>query len=360
MLISMGPFKRLAPGEKVNVTYAVVLANKTDDQGRPAKDDTDKQKETLTKNAAWAQTTYNGEDRNFNGCLDADEDDNKDGKLTRYVLPAPPDVPIARVEVGLNNATMYWSDNAENSVDPITRKKDFAGYRIYKTRTTYDLTDVINITNKLELYKNFDRDGHLGLRTPIPTKGSYRFDGDTVNYRYKLEIPKLPQGWQHILSITAYDSGNVATNLESLESPPLEAVFRVFPGTPANEKPADDKPYAYPNPYYSGAAWERAGARPEERKLMFANLPAHCTVRIMTQSGDLVDEFTHNGTTYRGEDSQWFTKNSDVTTNQLSGGEHAWDLLSSSSQIIARGVYLFAVEDLDTKKVYKGKFTVIK
>jgi hypothetical protein len=34
-----------------------------------------------------------------------------------------------------------------------------------------------------------------------------------------------------------------------------------------------------------------------------------------------------------------------------SGGEHGWNLLSLSGQIIARGLYVFAVKDLDTGEV---------
>lgn len=358
-LISLSGINRLAPGESITINFAVVLARKVED-GLPNTADTRKQKDLLVANGNWAQTTYNGEDRNFNGCLDPGEDDNKDGKLTRYVLPAPPDVPNARVEVGQNSATLYWSDNAEASVDPITRKKDFAGYRIYKTRTGYDMATVIDLTSSLDLYKTFAYPSKLPFVNPIPAKGTYVFEGDTTTYRYKLEIPALPAGWQHVIAITAYDSGNVATNLQPLESSLLDAQFRVFPGTPANADPKDNAPFAYPNPYYSAAAWERNGARPEERKLMFANLPARCRVRILTQAGDLVDEFTHDGSTYRGEDSQWYIKNSDTSLNKLSGGEHSWDLLSRNGQIIARGVYLFSVEDLSDGHVYKGKFTVIK
>jgi hypothetical protein len=44
----------------------------------------------------------------------------------------------------------------------------------------------------------------------------------------------------------------------------------------------------------------------------------------------------------------------------FSGGEHAWDLLSRESQIIARGMYLFTVEDLDTGKSFTGTFLIVK
>jgi len=359
-LLSQGPIPRLAPGETLNVAYALVLAKKTDDAGRPAADDTPKQKQALVNNASWAQVAFNGEDVNFNGLLDAGEDQNGDNKLTRYVLPAPPDIPLTRIETGLNSATLYWADNSEKSIDPITRRKDFAGYRVYKTRTGFDVSDVLDIGQKLELYSSLSLKGNLGIVSPLPPKATYMFDGDTITYNYKLEIPNLPAGWQHGIAISAYDSGNAATNLPSLESSKLDALFRVFPGTPANKSLKDNKPFVYPNPYYGAAAWERPGAAPEERKLMFANLPANCRIRITTQAGDLVDDFEHNGASYKGQGSRWYEDNADTATNQLSGGEHPWDLLSSSTQIIARGVYLFVVEDIDTKKTYRGTFTIIK
>ena len=50
----------------------------------------------------------------------------------------------------------------------------------------------------------------------------------------------------------------------------------------------------------------------------------------------------------------------DASENVFSGGEHAWDLLTENTQIIARGIYIFTVKDLDTGKLYKSKFAVIK
>ena len=41
-------------------------------------------------------------------------------------------------------------------------------------------------------------------------------------------------------------------------------------------------------------------------------------------------------------------------------GEHSWDLLSEDAQIIARGTYLFSVEDIASGKTWKEKFVVIK
>ena len=122
----------------------------------------------------------------------------------------------------------------------------------------------------------------------------------------------------------------------------------------------------YPDPYYSGAAWEGSSTRPEDGKLYFANLPPQCEVRIFTTAGDLIDEFTHNALTYQGSES-WFKTYSTFSQDQkvpdrriFSGGEHDWNLLSKDTQIISRGLYLFSVKDLKTGNIQTGKFTIIK
>jgi len=45
---------------------------------------------------------------------------------------------------------------------------------------------------------------------------------------------------------------------------------------------------------------------------------------------------------------------------QFSGGEHAWDWVTTDDQALATGLYLYTVEDLQTGEIQKGKFAVIK
>ncbi len=160
--------------------------------------------------------------------------------------------------------------------------------------------------------------------------------------------------------LTAFDEGDRNSNLESLESSQLASLKRLFPGKQANPGFSNGEPFAYPNPYYAGASWEGASDFEEDRKLVFANLPPHCMIRVYTVAGDMVDEFEHNDADYSGGDVRWFETYSDPTQTQFSGGEHAWDLLSKDNQIIARGIYLFSVEDLDGGDIKQGKFVVIK
>jgi hypothetical protein len=75
----------------------------------------------------------------------------------------------------------------------------------------------------------------------------------------------------------------------------------------------------------------------------------------------LIDEIQHDEN-YDGTDIRWFRTfgSENPSQNVFSGGEHAWDLLSKNTQIIARGLYLFTVQDLDTGIKRSGSFAIIK
>ncbi len=157
--------------------------------------------------------------------------------------------------------------------------------------------------------------------------------------------------------ISAFDRGDPINNLPSLESG--KVISRVIPGTlPTSNK--SKKVGVYPNPYYVNAYWDGSGER--QRKIVFYNLPKHCTVHIFTLTGDVVAEFQHNAETYTGSDIQWYQRFSNVQSDTLafSGGEHAWNLVTKFDQALATGLYLFSVEDLDSDEIKTGKFLIIK
>ena len=185
------------------------------------------------------------------------------------------------------------------------------------------------------------------------------FEGDENLYLYKYTVKNLQNGWQYICAVSAFDTGDETNKLESLESAPLSNSNRVFMGTPPNENPKENLPFAYPNPYYLEAAWEGFSTRQTTKKLIFANLPGKCIISIFNMAGDIVAQFDHDEN-YSGNDIDWFTEFSDDESTVFSGGEHAWDLISSEGQALARGLYIFSVKDLNSNKIYKGKFTLIK
>mgnify|MGYP001375664912 CR=1 FL=1 len=383
-LVSVGPFERLEPGESIDFAWAWVFAKKNED-GKPTAENNPTQQANLIENARWAQTAYNGEDVNFNGVLDSGEDTDGDGKITRFILPTPPDIPNAKVVARDGAIDIYWTKNAELSVDPITQEQDFEGYNLYLTKLGFDVTQSADLASDLKLIASYDLPENglfydTGLEDII-LEEPITFKGDSNAYSYKYTIEGLVNGWQYAFALTAFDQGDESNNLESLESSLLSNTWRVFPGTGVNERfdqyataltplqAALDqdlqdsldryKPFAYPNPYYAGASWEGASTFEEDRKITFANLPERCVIRIFTLSGDLVKVLEHDAA-YDGSDIRWFSTYSDPENTVFSGGEHSWDLLSESEQIIARGTYIFSVEDLDSGEIWKEKFVVIK
>ncbi len=101
-------------------------------------------------------------------------------------------------------------------------------------------------------------------------------------------------------------------------------------------------PYVVPNPYVGAASFEPqrfAVSGRGERKIEFRNLPANCTLRIYTLTGELVQTLKHDG--------------------NINEGIIAWDLRNSSNLEIAPGLYIYHVDGAEIG-TYIGKFAIIK
>ncbi len=371
-LITTGPLKSLDPDSTINVVFAVVCASKYGND--PTIQDTENSKKNLYTNASWAQTAYNGEDRNGNDRLDPGEDLNRNGIIDRYILPTPPTTPLLHVVPAYGKVTLYWDRSSEESVDFISGKKDFEGYRIYRTQLAedlpgHDLYSSFTQIAEFDLVDSIQYDtGFDFVRLPKPvTFGEVASDPntgivDTVYYHYAFINEDLLDGWQYAYAVTAFDRGDPVINLHSLESGTRANAVRVFPGTPARETQmnagaTEPKVGVYPNPYRAQAAWD--GILERDRKIYFFNLPASCTVRIYTLAGDLVDQFEHHAADYSGDGIQWFDKFA-KGNRVFAGGEHAWDLVTQDDQALASGLYIYTVDDKKTGEIQRGKFLVIK
>lgn len=103
-----------------------------------------------------------------------------------------------------------------------------------------------------------------------------------------------------------------------------------------------DKIAVVPNPYVAASEWEikpNLQSGRGDRLIYFIHLPAKCTIRIYTLSGELVQTLYHD--------------------TLLEDGSEAWNLLSKDQMDIAYGIYLYHVDAPDVGE-YIGKFAVIK
>ncbi|OIO62939.1 MAG: hypothetical protein AUJ47_06945 [Candidatus Marinimicrobia bacterium CG1_02_48_14] len=345
------------PGESVNVVFALVGAPWSHSAIR---EDVERRSD-LRKNADWAQKAYNGEDINGNGQLDPGEDQNFNGVLDRYIVPAPPPSPNLAVIPGDGEVTLYWDNFSEFALDPVSREQDFAGYRIYSSTKTSSATD------QYTFLAEFDQVGdELGYDTGfdlIRIKDEAGQPDSMViqgkSYFYKWVNSGVQNGWpdKAVYAVTSFDTGDPETGLVSLESSKNENRTPVIPGSPAVED-LSEAVSVYPNPYRAHAQWD--GQSQRDRMVWFTRLPASATIKIYTLSGDLVDQIDHDGPTYDGTDIRNLSQNAGPEGIILAGGEHAWDLISQNDQAIATGMYVFTVENHQTGKIQVGKFLVIK
>lgn len=63
-----------------------------------------------------------------------------------YRFAQPPPKPRVTVLPGDGRVTLFWDTEAENSIDPLTNKNDFEGYKVYRSQD-YTFSDVYSITD---------------------------------------------------------------------------------------------------------------------------------------------------------------------------------------------------------------------
>lgn len=358
-LLTVGPFVQIAPNETVYFTVAFLCAKQTG-PSLPHTNDDYSTRANLMSNIEWAKRTYRGEDVNNNGILDAGEDLDADNILDRYILPSPPHDPHVKIVPGDGKIDIYWDNIAEASIDPISKKKDFEGYKLYRSNVNKgnDGNDATIAYNQIGQWDQIGdsvgyNNGFSAIKIAPKT-----FDGDSITYTYHYEMSGLLSGWRYEVVLTAFDEGDKNQGLDPLESSFITNTFNVFPGTAAI---SDDTTAigVYPNPFVVEAAWD--GGTATSHKIYFNHLPANCLITIYTQSGDVVTSFNHETEASANSTIDWYKLNGgNPETRVLASGEHAYDLLSATRQTISSGLYYFSVKDLSTGFVKRGQFVVVR
>lgn len=354
-LNTIGPVPEVEAGETVTFYVAFVAATMPDefqniipgDVGSADNLDNSESRANLTENIDWAYRLFDGQE-------------NEDGSRSRFLVPEPPETPNMRIELGAGLASIYWDDRAEDSVDPVTGEEDFAGYRLYRTEIGDDLRGTIS-TNA-QMLREWDSPGDdAGFNTgfdEVRLDEPVTFSGDDTEYNYRFDLPGMLSGWQYLISVTAFDQGDDRT--PALETSINSNAVRVFPGTDINDDFSSDSSEnrvgVYPNPYRVNAAWD--GGTALSRKLYFFNLPGRAQIRVYTLAGEIVAELDHEADSYQG-DTRWFRELSG-NNRVMSGGEHAWDILSEANQNLSTGLYLYTVQDKESGEVQRGRFAIIK
>ena len=150
------------------------------------------------------------------------------------------------------------------------------------------------------------------------------FDNDLNKWNYKDNTVQVGVGYFY--AVTSVDSSDNESGFTNRNTDAL--VTATLPEETALNVSV------FPNPFRLVSGLPTSG---EENSIIFTHLPAVCTIRIYTLSGDLVRTLEHDNP---------------------NSGEEIWDQLSDSRQKTAAGVYLYTVEsDVGTAK---GTLMLIK
>ncbi|MCD6375945.1 MAG: hypothetical protein J7L94_10485 [Caldisericaceae bacterium] len=237
-------------------------------------------------------------------------------------VPAPPPAPSIEVKSLPEKILIEWGDESE-VVD------DFAGYRVYRAKGSW-YAHIPEGETKL-----------VGVWEPIFECG----EGTGNPLTHSFEDKTAQRGIAYYYYVAAFDNGkdnppDFNGKKESLES----GRFLNMTTQPAHlTKPAGknlDDIRIVPNPFNLAASEIQFTGEPD--KIAFLNLPEKCTIKIYTESGDLVKTIEHFGS----GDESW---------GRLAE-EH---MVTDYGQQVVSGLYFAYIETPDGKSVIK-KFVIVR
>ncbi len=237
-----------------------------------------------------------------------------------YNIPVPPPAPDVEVTSSGGGIWIRWGSAAAGGNGDIAETVgDFEGYRIYRALGSTDSTyRVIKEFTGTAVHEHKDM-------TAVKGQGYYYYvaafdDGTehTADYKHPGGGVSLESGmFMNRTSAPAY----------ALEPPGLSL----------------DDIRVVPNPYHLSAAVSELQYVGEWNKIMFAGLPPVCTIKIYTESGDLVKVLEHINES--GSDA-WGTQ------------EAEW-MVSETGQRIVSGVYIAYIETPEGESTFV-KFIVVR
>jgi hypothetical protein len=243
-------------------------------------------------------------------------------------IPAAPPAPDVSVTSGPDRITVSWSyPDGSYFKDANTGVDDWYAWRVYRKRGAL----LVNNTSDQRSGDKWELIAEIRDRTQ-------------TTY-----VDKTTQrGVDHYYAVTAVDNGtqndsglDTGLKLESSRyvTRSLLPAVSFKPGLDASGSIR-----VVPNPSTTAAnvSSAAAGFRGTPNKIFFFNLPVKCTLRIFTETGDLVRQFNHYGT-----------------------ADQEWDQRTDNNQFVSSGIYILAATDCEALDGTKSdnqfvKFVIIR
>jgi len=225
-----------------------------------------------------------------------------------YNVPIPPPAPSVEITSLPDRIKVEWGNESEVA-------SDFAGYRVYRA---------IGHAGPI-----VDEGRLIGVWEPVFECG----EGTANPLSHLYEDADAERGQAYYYYVAAFDNGTdnnagIKGVPESLESGQfMNRTTRAAHLTRPPKTLADAR--VVPNPYHVNARDMQFVGEPD--KIMFMNLPPTCTIRIYTESGDLVRSIVHDD---GSGDEPWGNLPEEHSATQ-------------EGQIISSGIYIALIETPD-------------
>jgi hypothetical protein len=282
------------------------------------------------------------------------------GVTTRDAISRPTVQLVAQDEAVL----IRWNNASELVADPVSKKFDFAGYRVWRaeqwerpegsTGPTPELWILLAEYRLPEYLEPGKGQIDLGVAresaeidpcsTVDAAKGLYLYP---VGY-YQHKDEHVLNGFTYFYSVTAFDIND--TNERDPRTGEMKKFTLECRRVASEDQAVIPKSgpsgelgevFVVPNPYYGSAVWDLVPnpRDPTGTHVDFMSMPkGPWTINIYTMAGDLVRTLKNDG----GHDV----------------GQVRWDLVSRNGQDIVTGIYLYSVESQYGSQV--GKFVILK
>ena len=133
-----------------------------------------------------------------------------------YRFATPPPMPTLKAEAGDRRVTLYWDNAAERSVDPVTNRNDFEGYRVYRS-TDPNFLDAQVITDAQGApigngrpIAQYDLVNNVKGYSTITVNGAAYYLGSDTGIRHSFVDTTVVNGQTYYYAVTSYDSGSDA------------------------------------------------------------------------------------------------------------------------------------------------------
>ena len=209
------------------------------------------------------------------------------------VPPPSPDIDIF-AQASNQSIAISWQPLENNWVNPISGRRNLKSYKVYRSDKSFIGPDTLLKT--INVYSRFD--------------SSVYYNSDIHKWVYEDNSISLATGYFY--AVTSVDSAGNESWLTNRNETAVQATRTAAENT-LNVK-------VFPNPFKVVSGFPTSGT---ENYIVWSNLPALCTIKIYTSSGELVKELRHDNS---------------------NSGEEVWDQLSNARQRTAPGIYFWTVE----------------